>query len=236
MVNHNGGKTRKNRNRKKTKVTRKNKSSHDKEPKCAAEERKEGVFGEDEFNSGDGMLTTVWGPSLWHTLHTMSFNYPVNPTLDDKKNYQKFICSLRHVLPCKYCRQNLKNNFKSLPPTMKVMKNRGTFSKYIYDLHELVNRMLKKKSNLSYCDVKMRYEHFRSRCTGKKKNEVWKIKQIRKTLKNKSKKEKGCTTPLYSGEKSKCIIKIVPQSVNGSSFQMDKKCEKKLINDDDKNK
>ena len=235
MVRRNGGTTRKGRI-KKTNMTRKNKGSQATASKCAAVELKTGVFGESEFNSGDGMLTTVWGPSLWHTLHTMSFNYPVNPTIEDKKSYQRFICNLRHVLPCKYCRLNLKNNFKSLPPTMKVMKNRETFSKYIYDLHELVNKMLKKKSNLSYCDVKMRYEHFRSRCTGKKKNDVWKIKQIRKTLKNKSKKEKGCTTPLYSGEKSKCIIKIVPQSVNGSSFQMDKKCEKKLINDADKKK
>ena len=235
MVRRNGGTTRKGRI-KKTNMTRKNKGSQATASKCAAVELKTGVFGESEFNSGDGMLTTVWGPSLWHTLHTMSFNYPVNPTIEDKKSYQRFICNLRHVLPCKYCRVNLKNNFKSLPPTMKVMKNRETFSKYIYDLHELVNKMLKKKSNLSYCDVKMRYEHFRSRCTGKKKNDVWKIKQIRKTLKNKSKKEKGCTTPLYSGEKSKCIIKIVPQSVNGSSFQMDKKCEKKLINDADKKK
>ena len=31
------------------------------------------------------MLTTVWGPSLWHSLHTMSFNYPVKPTVKIKK-------------------------------------------------------------------------------------------------------------------------------------------------------
>jgi hypothetical protein len=238
MVRHIGGKkTRKSRQTKKN-TTRKHKKLQIKvsEPNCIAEEMKQGIFGENEFNSGDGMLTTVWGPSLWHTLHTISFNYPVNPTVEDKKNYQKFICSLRNVLPCKYCRMNLKNNFKSLPPTMEVMKNRATFSKYIYDLHELVNKMLKKRSNLSYCDVKTRYEHFRSRCTGKKSDKVWKLKQIRKTLKNSSKKEKGCTTPLYSGEKSKCIIKIVPQSVNGSSFQMDKKCEKKLIMDENEKK
>ena len=232
--------TRKKRLGKKTKnssTRKKNKNDTlDEDTKCKNKSKEYSIFGYKEFNSGDGMLTTVWGPSLWHTLHTMSFNYPVNPTKEDKKNYQNFICSLRHVLPCKYCRMNLKNNFKSLPPTMKVMKNRETFSKYIYDLHELVNRMLKKKSNLSYCDVKTRYEHFRSRCTGKKSNKIWKLKQIRKTLKKKSKKEKGCTTPLYSGEKSKCIIKIVPQSVNGSSFQMDKKCEKKLITKEDNKK
>ena len=39
-------------------------------------------------------------------------------------------------------------------------------------------------------------------------------------------KEKGCTEPLF-GEKSKCIIKIVPKKKKMPTFQMDKKCIKK---------
>ena len=31
------------------------------------------TFKKKDFESGDGMLTTVWGPSIWHFLHTMSF-------------------------------------------------------------------------------------------------------------------------------------------------------------------
>ena len=31
------------------------------------------------------MLTSVWGPGMWHYLHTMSFIYPTNPTKQDKK-------------------------------------------------------------------------------------------------------------------------------------------------------
>ena len=38
-----------------------------------------------DYNSNDGMLTSVWGPSAWHYLHSISFNYPVKPTCDDKK-------------------------------------------------------------------------------------------------------------------------------------------------------
>ena len=38
------------------------------------------TFKKSDLSSGDGMLTTVWGPSLWHSLHTISFNYPVHPT------------------------------------------------------------------------------------------------------------------------------------------------------------
>ena len=105
------------------------------------------------------------------------------------------------------------------------MASRDTFSRYVYKLHEIVNTMLKKKSGLSYCDVRERYEHFRSRCTDEKPK-VYNIvvPSKRKTLK-KGKKEKGCTEPLY-GKKAKCIIKIVPQEERCKTLQIDKKCIK----------
>ena len=103
------------------------------------------------------MLTSVWGPSLWHYLHTMSFNYPVNPTDVQKKYYKQFVMSLKYVLPCKYCRMNLRKNLKAVPLTNTALKNRDNFSKWMYDLHEHINTMLKKKSVLSYEDVRERY-------------------------------------------------------------------------------
>jgi hypothetical protein len=181
---------------------------------------KKRVFSRNDYNSGDGMLTNVWGPAMWHYLHIMSFNYPVNPTLQDKSHYKDFLYNLQYVLPCKYCRINLTNNFKKKPLQMCDMKNRETFSKYIYELHETVNKMLNKKSNLTYCDVRERYEHFRSRCTDEKP----KVFTFKRTSTRKQ-KEKGCTEPLY-GKKSKCIINIVPQEDRSATFKMDKKCIK----------
>jgi hypothetical protein len=178
------------------------------------------VFTKKDYNAGDGMLTSVWGPPMWHYLHTMSFNYPVNPTPEDKKHYRDFVLNLRYVLPCKYCRMNLKTNLKTLPLNMSHMASRDTFSRYIYNLHELVNKLLKKTSNLSYCDVRERYEHFRARCT-EEKPKLFKVLKT-KTLK---KREKGCTEPLY-GKKSKCVLNIVPQDDKGTTIQIDKKCIK----------
>ena len=175
------------------------------------------VYNNKEYSSGDGMLTTVWGPSMWHYLHTMSFNYPVKPTSIDKKHYRNFILNMQNVLPCGHCRENLKRNFKAHPLKMCNMKNRDTFSRYIYKLHETVNKMLKKKSGLTYNEVRERYEHFRSRCT-KEKPKMFNFRKTRK-------KEKGCTEPLY-GKKSKCIIKIVPQEEKCKTMQIDKKCIK----------
>jgi hypothetical protein len=193
--------------------TRKNRNTQNKTKKKYA-------YSKNDYTSGDGMLTTVWGPAAWHFLHTLSFNYPVNPTKEDKKHYKDFIYNLRNVLPCKYCRINLTNNFKKKPLLMCHMKSRTTFSKYIYELHELVNKMLGKKSHLTYCDIRERYEHFRSRCTEEKP----KIFTFKKT-KTKKRKEKGCTEPLY-GKKAKCIINIVPQEDKTATFQIDKKCIK----------
>jgi len=176
-------------------------------------------FTRKQYNSGDGMLTSVWGPSIWHYLHTMSFNYPINPTAEDKKYYTQFIKNLQYTLPCKHCRINLKNNFKSLPLRMCHMKDRGTFSRYIYNLHETINKMLNKKSGLTYCNIRERYENFRSRCVVENPK-IFKFKKTRK--------ESGCTEPMY-GKKAKCVIKIVPEDNKCNTFQMDKTCIKNKI-------
>jgi hypothetical protein len=81
--------------------------------------------------------------------------------------------------------------------------------------------MLHKKSNLTYCDVRERYEHFRSRCV----DEAPKVYQYSSIKTLKHKKEKGCTEPLY-GKKARCILNIVPQEEKGQSIQIDKKCMK----------
>jgi hypothetical protein len=182
---------------------------------------KKRVFKKGDFYSGDGFLTSVWGPAIWHSLHIISFNYPVKPSNEEKNQYRNYVLSLQNVLPCGACRKNLKMNFKHLPLKMSDMESRDSFSRYIYDLHELVNKMLKKKSNLSYCDVRERYEHFRARCVDKIPK-VFKYSDI-KTKKHK--REKGCTEPLY-GKKARCILNIVPQNNKGQSIQIDKKCMK----------
>lgn len=188
------------------------------------------TFKKKDYHSGDGMLTTVWGPSMWHFMHTMSFNYPVHPSDEDKKHYHEFMLNLQYILPCKYCRQNLTKNYKAFPLRSSDMASRDSFSRYVYKLHEMVNKLLKKKSGLSYCDVRERYEHFRSRCTAEKPKlfDIKEFKEKEKKNKTVKKGEKGCTEPLY-GKKSKCIIKIVPQEEKCKTMQIDQKCMKKRL-------
>ena len=175
---------------------------------------KTSAFTPDDYNSDDGFLTTVWGPMLWNYLHIMASNYPVKPTQKQKKHYRDFIVNLKNVLPCGKCRDNLKKYFETTPLTLSHMKNRDGFSRYIYDLHESVNKMLGKKSALSYEEVRQRYENFRARCF-----------IDRDTRKMSKKTHIGCVEPLY-GKKSKCVIRIVPDSEKCESLQIDEKCIK----------
>ena len=178
------------------------------------------IYNKKDYSSGDGMLTSVWGPSLWHYLHVMSFNYPLKPTNIQKQKYKQLLLNLQYTLPCKYCRINLKNNFKKHPLVNKIFENRHNFSYYIFNLHEHINKMLGKNSGLTYCEVRDRYEHFRSRCTIEK--------NVLFNYTKKNKKETGCTTPMY-GKKSKCVINIVPQETKCKTFNIDKKCLKSKV-------
>jgi hypothetical protein len=171
------------------------------------------TFTKEDYLSPDGMLTSIWGPPMWFSLHMISFNYPIKPTIKDKEYYYNYFKNIIFILPCKYCRDNLKKNYKKLEFNKKnlnkIFKNRDSLSRFIYKLHEAVNKMLYKKSNLTYEQVRDRYEHFRARCLNNRPI---------------SKIEKGCTDSLY-GMKGKCVLNIVPRCGNSKSFNMDNKCK-----------
>ena len=136
--------------------------------------------------------------------------------------YYNFLKQLQKVLPCKYCRDNYTGNLKKAKFSKRVLKNRETFSKFLYNLHEEVNRMLGKDSGLSYDQVRTRYEHFRARCL---KNE-----KEKNVIKGGNILEKGCVDSLY-GKKSKCVLHIVPKESKIKSFKMDSKCNIKRLDD-----
>jgi len=47
--------------------------------KKVAKRKTKRVYKKKDYNSNDGMLTSVWGPGAWHYIHSVSFNYPVQP-------------------------------------------------------------------------------------------------------------------------------------------------------------
>ena len=117
-------------------------------------------------NNDNGFITKIWGPHFWKTMHFISFSYPNNPTIEDKKYYKQFFESLCHVLPCSYCRVSCEY-FISTEPTKltdEVLTNRETITKWLYLLHERVNQKLGVEYNVTYDEVVDKYESFRAIC------------------------------------------------------------------------
>jgi len=56
----------------------------------------------------------VWGPSAWTFLHTITFNYPEDPTEDDKRKYYNFFMNIKDVLPCKNVKHIIRKIFKNM--------------------------------------------------------------------------------------------------------------------------
>lgn len=176
------------------------------------------VFDEGHYGSNDGFMTSVWGPLAWNFLHMISFNYPVKPTPQQKKDYARFVLHLGKVLPCRYCRDNFPRNLRAAGFGNDAFASRDAFSRFVYRLHDGVNRMLKKPSGggkgLRFEDVRERYEQFRSRC----------LTSTERRADRRAKKESGCTEPLFANAKGRCVLRIVPQDSAAEDFKVHRQC------------
>jgi hypothetical protein len=106
------------------------------------------------------MQPAAWGPPLWFFLHTMSHNFPENPTPEIKAMYRDFFVSLGHVLPCKHCRDSYQAITRDLD--LNVFKSRRSLSRWVYDLHNTINLKLRKPCGPSYGAVARSYEALRA--------------------------------------------------------------------------
>tara|TARA_Y100000816_G_C26062654_1_gene558148 strand:- start:583 stop:1077 length:495 start_codon:yes stop_codon:yes gene_type:complete len=148
----------------------------------------------------NGFQTKVWGAPAWLFLHCIAFNY----LPDKKKKYIKFFKSLADVLPCKTCRDNYSHiiyNSKYKIDNDSIFKNRRSFSKWLFLIHNKVQRDIYKKNDNDepmYTDddfkkVCLIYEKYRAKC---KKNQY------------------GCTEPYKKGGKKRTLIRIKRFSKN----------------------
>ena len=73
----------------------------------------------------------IWGPPAWTFLHTITFNYPHNPSDQDKQNYFTFFDSLKYVLPCDKCKKHYKDNSRDLKDNLN---SRDDLVKWLIDI------------------------------------------------------------------------------------------------------
>ena len=89
------------------------------------------------------MQNINWGKNLWISLHIITFNYPINPTNEDKINYKNYFMSLGHVLPCNDCKEHYNNLIKQIPIDIFLQDREGiTF--WLFNIHNLINEKLNK--------------------------------------------------------------------------------------------
>jgi hypothetical protein len=82
------------------------------------------------------MDPNIWGSHAWLFLHTITLNYPDNPSRYDKDNYKDFFESLSHVIPCEVCKSSYKQNIKKYPIQLD---SKESLTRWLHMIHNIVN-------------------------------------------------------------------------------------------------
>lgn len=93
-----------------------------------------------------GLSPNTWGKQFWHSIHAIALAYPESPTDEQKMQYKDFFDRLPGILPCVFCGNALRENYKKLPIRLDSQRE---LTNWTIDLHNLVNRETGKKT-LSY--------------------------------------------------------------------------------------
>ena len=83
----------------------------------------------------------IWGPSTWLYLHTIAYNYPSNPTIEDMNKYKILFNNL--ILPCKECQIEYNNLLNQYPIENNLLSNKH-INNWLIDIHNKVNKRLNK--------------------------------------------------------------------------------------------
>jgi len=89
------------------------------------------------------MNPKFWGPHAWIFLHSLTFNYPKEPTEKDKQIYVSFFKSLENILPCEKCAYHYKRHLEEYP-IEEALETRETMVQWLISIHNEVNKELGK--------------------------------------------------------------------------------------------
>ena len=84
------------------------------------------------------LSTTVWGPSMWRVLHSLSFSIS-EENEKDRKKFLDFLESLRTLLPCEDCRLHFSQYLEEHNP-----QKAENLAVWTFDFHNAVNERLGK--------------------------------------------------------------------------------------------
>ena len=90
------------------------------------------------------MNPEIWGPGTWTFLHTITFNYPTNPSDIQKRYYKDFFENLQNILPCPKCANHYGNNLNKYSLDA-ALESKDKLIKWLIDIHNEVNQKNNKK-------------------------------------------------------------------------------------------
>lgn len=108
------------------------------------------------------MDVRFWGPHVWATMDFIAFNYPNEPTDEDKKNIKSFFSSITPLLPCASCRTDFSTLLQKFP-IEKHLSSRETLTKWLVEAHNRVNEKLG-KPRVNYDNISDKYNAMRGTC------------------------------------------------------------------------
>lgn len=83
------------------------------------------------------MDPNIWGPGAWLFLHSITLNYPRDPTPTDREVITNFFMTLGKVLPCFHCRDNYARHLKKFPIRTE---SKTELTNWLIDIHNDVRQ------------------------------------------------------------------------------------------------
>ena len=87
----------------------------------------------------------IWGPHAWIFLHTVTLNYPNNPTMYDKQHYKNFFINLHHILPCDWCSKNYIHHLQKYPID-NYLNTKKNLVQWLIHIHNEINKIFNKNT------------------------------------------------------------------------------------------
>lgn len=94
---------------------------------------------------------------MWFQLHNFACFFPEKPTDERRKSFVTLMESLAANLPCSICALHLLDYMKQ-HPLLPATETREKLERWMYDLHEDVNKRRGKPSSCTFEDVKRAFQ------------------------------------------------------------------------------
>lgn len=98
----------------------------------------------------------IWGPPLWYQMHMKTFEYPKNPTEEDKHKIREYFRSIINILPCETCKEHYIEYLQKRPIRYHY-DTKDNLINWLIDFHNEVNSRTGKKV-LSYKEARSIYK------------------------------------------------------------------------------